>query len=242
MRRFHAPELTRESTSVEISGAEFAHMKKVLRLKVGTEVELFNGRDTMSRGTIASIEKGYAVVDITGVVDDSSGDGLNESPIGIILVQAMVKGAKPEFIIQKATELGVAEVRLYASGRSVPVVFGKPAVGLYGTLKEALGTSEGARGLLFTVASSLDDPSGDDPSGDSAREPVAGLGTALKGFEGCDSILAVVGPEGGLDEREKEDAVEAGLTPVSLGPRTLRTETAAVTVLSVLQYALGDLG
>ncbi len=74
-------------------------MKKALRLKSGIEVELFNGRDTILCGRVASIEKRYAVVEIIGEAGGESGGGLNESGVDIILVQALVKGAKPEFII-----------------------------------------------------------------------------------------------------------------------------------------------
>lgn len=270
MRRFYLPELTRESTSVEITGDEFSHMKKALRLKVGTEVELFNGRDTILYGTIASVEKRFVRVDIIGVVGGGAEGGLNESSVDIVLVQALVKGAKPEFIIQKATELGVSEIRFYSSGRSVPsladvtdkkaeaklvrwnrvaVEAAKqcrrgvvPHVAFYDCLKEALETVGNtvrsdsglpAVGLLFTVASSSDEAT--------FETPPSSLREALKGFAGCDTLLVVVGPEGGIDGREQGVAVAAGLTPVSLGPRTLRTETAAVTALSILQYVLGDI-
>ncbi len=261
MRRFYSPKLTPEfiqkSASIELAGAEFRHLNSALRLKAGTEVELFNGRGTVCRGTIAFVEKEFAVIEITGSIEPAPGTvGVNESPVEILLVQGLAKGTKPEFIIQKATELGVKEVRLYIAGRSVPDLSGTkagkraeaklvrwsrvameaakqcgrsvvPKVLLFDSLSDAIGTV--GTGFFFT----LEQKPGA-LSGSSTREVLCGVTER-------NTVLAVIGPEGGMDGREQEVALESGLIPLSLGPRILRTETAAVTALSILQYELGDL-
>ncbi len=270
MRRFYASELTRKTTSIELSGVEFRHIKKALRLKEGAEVELFNGLGLTCSGKIASIGKSSATVGITGFSEPDR----NESPVGIVLLQGLGKGAKPEFIIQKATELGVVEVCFYTGERSVPDVTAKraqaklvrwsrvaieaakqckrsqvPRVSLFNGLLEAM-ESVGSSGdfaccLLFAPGCEPVVPY-KNTNKTKELESVAGHSDSLKkvltGLKDCKRVTVLIGPEGGFDTFEVEAAERAGFVSVGLGGRVLRTETAAVTALSIVQYELGGMG
>ena len=171
-----------------------------------------------------------------------------ESHVEIILLQALPEKERMELIIQKATELGVAAIFPFKSERSIsleereakqkkahrwPDIVAKavrqsrrarvPRVVYCGTFRRALDIcqEEGLRILLW------------EKGGRDLKETIRGS-TQKK-------VFAVVGPEGGLTEEEVALAMGAGFMPVNLGQRILRTETAAILLMGILQYELGDL-
>lgn len=245
MRRFYKEDLTEHSTCVEIVGEEFYHLKRVLRLEAGSAVLLFNGKGLELSGRIEDVGRGSASVIIEG-----SSKGERESPLDFVLLQALLKGDRPEFIIQKATELGIREVCFYNTSRTIPRVSpdkeasrqarwkkvaieaakqcGRtvlPEVILAPDLKSALkGHDENLKLLLWE------------------KEGGAGLKEALQGARGKYGVSVLVGPEGGLSPGEAAEALGAGFVKAGLGPRILRAETAALAVMSIVQHALGDLG
>jgi len=242
MRRFFKEDLSGRPEKVELDGEEFHHLKKVLRLSTGNAVCLFNGKGLTLSGRIESLGKSSAVITIEGAED-----GKGESPVKIVLLQALLKGDRPEFIVQKATELGATGVCFYLTPRTVPRVDSEtaekkisrwrkitieaakqcgrsvlPDIRLAKDLREALSShNQGLRLQLWEQVGA------------------AGLKTALS--SAAESITALVGPEGGLSIDEAEEAEKAGFRKVSLGPRILRAETAAVAIISVVQHAMGDL-
>lgn len=244
MRRFFVEDISPDSLYAHIRGEEFIHLKRVLRLTEGSEVAILNGKGLELIGTIESIEKDSAKVKVEG-----RANGRGESPSEIVLLQGMVKGEKPELIIQKATELGIKEVSFYSTSRTVPV-FGKgkaeeklkrwrkvaieaakqcgrtvlPRLNAISGLKEAI---EGHEGLLKLV---LWEGKGTDP-----------IKEALKDPRGKTGVVVLVGPEGGFSEDEVREAEQKGFIPVSLGPRILRAETAAIGIISIVQYEIGDM-
>lgn len=243
-RRFFVEGMDASSGRVELEGEEFVHLKRVLRLAPGAEVVLLNGRGLARKGRVSSVGKGSASVEVTGPAEAAP-----ESHVRIVLVQALLKGDRPELIVQKATELGIAGVRFYASSRSVPrpgegrsvqrlqrlkrvAVEGAkqcgravlPEIEICGGLGEALSGLSGLRLIFWECAGAV---------------PLKGL---LANSEMPKEAAAVVGPEGGFSEDEAATALSAGFLKASLGPRVMRAETAAIAALTVLQYALGDLG
>ncbi len=247
MKRFFVEDIDIDSALVRISGAEFAHLKKVLRLKAGAAVALFNGSGLELTGVIESIGKDMAVVRVGGRFTNR-----RESPLEITLLQGLVKKDKPEFIIQKATELGAKEVYFYSTSRTVPVISGGrsedkiprwrkisveaakqcgrtilPRISIVKDLKDALGLRRDALKLLFW-------------EGEGVRSVKDVIKTHLT-LPAGKGLVVLVGPEGGFSEEDVKTAVAEGFIPVGLGPRILRAETAAVAALSILQYELGDL-
>lgn len=256
MRRFFVENLRPDDKRVEIKGPEFIHLKRVLRLAQGAEVAVFDGRGVELTGVIESMDKDRAVVNVEGV--EGSGVSLRESPLRLILIQGLPKGEKTDFIIQKATELGVSEVRFYASTRAVSKMpSGKEGAKSQRWRRIAIeaakqcGRSVVPEVLFFEdiihVAGGLD---GAMKIALWENEKATGIAEALKnplsassmrGQASVTVIAALVGPEGGLPDAEVEEARKLGFTPVKFGPRILRAETAAIAVLAVLQHALGDI-
>lgn len=246
MRRFFVTEISKDSQLATISGDEFIHLKKVLRLSEGASVELFNGAGLTLTGTIISIEKTSATIRI-----DGRSEGKRESRLDVVLLQGMLKGEKPELIIQKATELGVSGVVFYSTARTVPVVRAEKTEGKLkrwrkvaveaakqcgrDTLPALSSTTfgealEGRRGLKVMLW-----------EGHGGSAATGGFKEALKRPEAKDGVVILVGPEGGFSEDEVAAAQNRGFIPVGLGPRVLRAETAAIAAVSAVQYELGDM-
>ncbi|HHL40284.1 MAG TPA: 16S rRNA (uracil(1498)-N(3))-methyltransferase [Deltaproteobacteria bacterium] len=250
MRRFFVEHIGFGSARVELRGGQLRHLRDVLRLGAGERVALFNGRGVELIGRIESVGPDRAVVAVDSAVEPTC-----ESPVRIVLLQGLGKGLKPEFIIQKTTELGLSAVSFFFSRRSVPVYDAAraaerlrrwrrvaveaakqcgrsmvPEVALTDGLDGALGRAgPWERDTLRVVLS--------------AGERRRGLKELLADGRGrVRSVIAVIGPEGGLTEEELSTARKAGFEPAGLGPRILRTETAAVAVAAVIQYELGDMG
>lgn len=244
MRRFFVEEMDKGSTRARIAGAELTHLKKVLRLSAGAEVVLFNGRGLEMRAVIEEMGKDSAEVRITGPIEET-----RESPVEITLLQAFVKGNKPEFIIQKATELGATAISFYSTERTVPLTPNPkrearwrkisigaakqcrrsvlPQISVGGTLTEVLSDWAGRGGLKLALWEGV---------GKSGA-----IKETLRSGSGARGVVVLVGPEGGFSKEDMEAARGAGFICVGLGPRILRAETAAVAMLALLQYELGDL-
>lgn len=244
LRRFFLEDITPESREGYIKGAELMHLKKVLRLRTGDTISLFNGKGLDLSGEIASIDVSCARVAIKGVIDNK-----NESPLKITLIQGLIKGDKPELIIQKAVELGVRELIFFSSARSVPDIgAGKDSARLARWTKVAIGAAKQSkrplvpkimlcRNLKTAIESAAQGSfnlllSKDAETGD--------LRAFLRKNTGISAVSSIVGPEGGLCPEEENLAIDLGFVPISLGPRTLRAETAALSIITLLQYELGD--
>ena len=263
MRRFFVEDISPQDAFVIIKGAEFVHLKKVLRLKQGAEIAVFNGAGLELSGTIEALEKGFARVRVGRRVD-----GKNESPVEITVIQGLVKGHKPELIIQKATELGVQAVLFYGGERSVPQInrtkngrlirwrkvaieaakqCGRakvPAVSAVEGLQAAMESLFLEKGAgLLSASGQADNATG---SGGFIKlifwegADKKGVKELLKGAHGCKQVAALVGPEGGFTEAEIKEAVDRGFILAGLGPRILRSETAGIAAVAIIQYELGD--
>lgn len=241
VRRFFVEDLTEEAGIIFLKGEEFIHLSKVLRLKAKDEVVLFNGRGLEVAGFIDSIDRDSAVIKA-----ERAYKLRHESPAGIVIFQGLLKGDKPELIIQKATELGIKAVYFYTTSRSVPLINEDRTKGRLSRWQRAAieAAKQCGRSVLPEIG-------------------LMDFATALKGYEDHLKILlredeagseikevlrgrtagvaAMIGPEGSLSPEEAEEAKGAGYVQVRLGPRILRAETAAIAVMSVLQYELGDL-
>jgi 16S rRNA (uracil1498-N3)-methyltransferase len=212
----------RPGQSVCLDGPEGWRLVRVARARPGEAVELFDGAGRCVRGRVASVRHDALWCVIEGEV------GSVEPPLPLVLVQAVAKGdrvARPEpggSRVQRWQR--VAESAARQCGRSVvPSVHGpmpwRQAAGRLAALEPGwlkLVAWEGAREPLPQVLRPWED------------RPPAG-------------VAVCVGPEGGLTEEEVQLMVEAGARPVSLGPRTLRTETAATVMLALVQAFLGDM-
>ncbi|MUV15685.1 16S rRNA (uracil(1498)-N(3))-methyltransferase [Noviluteimonas gilva] len=218
-----------------------AHLVRVLRLQEGDACVLFNGDggDYSASLLVANKRGVQAQVLARREVD-------NESPLRIALVQGIARGEKMDWILQKATELGVASVLPVQSDRSEVKLEPERAVKRLAHWRSVVVSACEQSGRarvpdvavvqpLSGVAASLESPHR------FLLDPEAGDTIAtMQAIEGA-CVLAV-GPEGGWSERDRATLQAAGFTGLRLGPRVLRTETAGVAAIAALQARFGDLG
>jgi len=245
-RRFMAPGADLSGETVRIGGDLFRHMVKVLRLKIDTPVMLADGRGGECAGIIREIGRDHLTV---AVVERRAAAPSGGGP-RITLIQGLPKGEKMELILQKGTELGVHEVVPFPADRSVsriPAPRQDERLRRWGRITAEAARQAGRPDIpVVRLASGM---------GDAVREAHHDLKlllweeervTTLKGAMADRtrpaSIAVIVGPEGGLTAAEAETARGAGFIPVTLGRRILRTETAGIALLAILQYLHGDLG
>ena len=246
MRRFFVPPDVIADGCATISGDLFRHMVKVLRLKPGAGVLLADGIGTEFTGIIASVGKESLVV----TLQESRVSAPVAAVPRITLFQGHPKGDKLEFILQKTTELGVAEVIPFAAARSVPRIRkGEEAEKVFRwqrIVQEAARQSGRSSVPLVSLAGSMAEVV--NMSGHGVKlllwegEKVNRLKDTLANLPKPETIALIVGPEGGLTAEEAAMATDGGFIPVSLGPRIVRTETAGLVMMAILQFYWGDIG
>lgn len=246
MRRFILPPEAFAGGSAVITGDLFRHMAKVLRLKNGTRVLLADGEGNEFTGVIRDIGKEKLVVD----VEESRTVTPAAAGPRITLYQGLPKGDKMELILQKTTELGVAEVIPFPAARSIPRIRkGEEAdkVARWQRIAREAARQSG-RGSVPRIALAKDLSEVVDSARHSVKlllweeEKVKRLKETLAGLPMPETVAVIVGPEGGLSAEEAAKARESGFIPVSLGERIVRTETAGLVMVAILQFYWGDLG
>jgi 16S rRNA (uracil1498-N3)-methyltransferase len=217
------------------------HAREVLRLRAGAEVRVFDGAGAEFEAVLESVTRQGVHIRLAGPVAPRA-----ESPLRLVLALSPLKGDRMELVIQKATELGVSAIWPVVTIRTDAAA--RPA--LQGSRQErwdkvASGAAEQCgRAVVPDVA----------PTTTLSRllaEPFAGRKLALlehphqpplprAGPSPTDALL-LVGPAGGFEDSETATLLAAGFTPVGLGPRILRAETAAIAAITALQVLWGDL-
>lgn len=236
---------------VQLPSDTASHLAKVLRARAGDELILFNGDGREFNGAIETVRGSR----VSASVGDSRPVD-RESPLGITLVQCVPRGDRMDFIVQKATELGVSRIVPVLSQRSV-VRLDKSQAESKAVHWRAVSISaceQCGRNRLPAIeaAQPLLNYLGDSSPGAGLRlvfEPESMLhaDTAAQNNGGpSDSVVEsaeiAIGPEGGFAPEELEAFRVAGFSQVGLGPRILRTETAAIAAVVWLQARFGDLG
>ena len=238
--RFYCPEILARSGVAELPEQAAHHAARVLRLQPGDPVSVFNGRGGEGDARITDIGKRNVTLEIVGwqAVE-------RESPLQILLAQAISAGDKMDFTLQKAVELGIANIQPLAGERSVVRLSGERAdkrvAHWQGVVVAACEQSGRNRVPEVAPIRPLLDWLGqqDRPGLRLMLSPVAETG--LRDLPRPDgNITLLVGPEGGLSPAEAEAALRYGYTPVRLGARVLRTETAALAALAAMQTLWGD--
>ncbi|GGX49972.1 16S rRNA (uracil(1498)-N(3))-methyltransferase [Saccharospirillum salsuginis] len=238
--RIHLPDAEAPGQRLALPESAFGHLVRVLRLGEGAPIEAFNGRGKRFVAVLADVGKRRADIQLTEALPT-----LSESPLHTHLGLVMSKGDRMDYALQKATELGVSRITPLTSERcdlrlkaerqakklqhwqgvlaSACEQCGRDTVPV---LDEVTGLSQWLdaqesqlRLVLHTAAQTPEFP-----------------------VEAPSSVSFLVGPEGGLTDGEVEQAVRNGFQAWQLGSRILRTETAPVAMLAILQHRWGDLG
>jgi 16S rRNA (uracil1498-N3)-methyltransferase len=245
MARFYVPQPRIEKGLLRIEGDEVRHIRKVLRLKSGDEVVVFNGAATEYEGTIVEEGSSSVVIMVQRILSSKS-----ESPLEITLAQSLLKSEKMDYLIQKATELGVNQIIPFYSSHSIPLIEESRRLKRYHRWKRI--AVEASKQCGRGVVPKIDPIQGffemvQTAPQDSLRlilweKEGARLKEILMGLREKTKIFFVVGPEGGITQEEVEHARREGFIPVHLGRRILRSETSSLCILSILQYECGDIG
>jgi len=227
-KRYYVEKELMQGTDVMIEGEEFVHLSSVMRSRVGDSVTLFNGDGFDYDGTVSEIAKKYAVVHVE---NKTQGIGFPEK--NVTLFQALVKGDKLSTIVQKCTELGVAEIVHFESQFS-DVKVGAKNTGKLEKVVVAACKQCGASVLTKTNRElKFDDMIHELKNFDVALfayecEGQNKVSEILQKTQNFAKIAVIVGAEGGFSEKEAQKIKDAGAVAVSLGDRILRAETAAI--------------
>ena len=228
MRRFFGE---KEGDEIYIRGDEYNHLKNVLRLKAKEEIIVSINTDVEYVCEIETINRGVAVCKING-----ESKCLKNPSKNIVLFQAVAKKPKFEFIVQKATEIGMSEIAPFMSEYCIAKVTENKAERLYDI---ALNACKQCERTIIPKISEVSDVKGvierfkDFDIVLFANERTD-VGEKLKNLSKCKNIAIIVGSEGGFSQKEKEKFIEAGAVSVSLGKRILRCETASVAMMSLV--------
>jgi len=234
--RLFVPGPLASGTAIALPDDAAHHLARVLRAREGDPVTLFDGTGGEYAATIASLDRRRVSVTV-GPFDPIE----REAPVETTLCQALAKGTKMDFVVQKATELGVSRVVPFVATRSnVKLDADKSAERAAHWRRVAIaaceqcGRNRPPEVTAIALAADLPRILGD------GRVAFAAPGAERHLARLCaDSptvpLSVVVGPEGGLTDDEHDVLVTAGFTPVSLGPRVLRTETAGIAALATIE-------
>lgn len=232
--RIYQPIPLQLNEEVILDKAAAHHLCTVLRMQAGNDIVIFNGEGGEYHGTLTTITKRAATVTLHNYIDDN-----RQSNVKIHLGQAIARNDKMDYIIQKACELGVNEftplitefcqIKLKADilekkslhwqkvvisaceqcGLNIIPVINKPC-----KISDWISVSGDYKFILNPVAS----------------QKMENISYAHK------NVAIVVGPEGGLSKTEIDTATDNGFTSIKLGPRILRTETAGLAIIAIVQY------
>ena len=233
--------------NINIKGDDYNHIKKVLRLKCGETITLSDGTGNEYVAKIENFGDGFVHTKIV-----ESYKNTTEPPIRVTLYQGLPKSDKMDFIIQKSVELGISKIVPVLTERTVVKIDSekdarKKCERWNRISQEAAKQSN--RGIIPKIELPINFKTAIKQVDKESlslipyeKESRNSLKQILKSKENIKDISVFIGPEGGFSEQEIEEAVSLGINSVTLGPRILRTETAGITVLSILMYELGDVG
>ncbi len=236
--RIYTSQKLSASATITLEEAPSRHIAKVLRMQAGRELVLFNGSGGEYRATIGEVSKKSVQVQLTDFCEQD-----RQSPLAVELAIGMSRGERMDWVIQKATELGVTAITPLFSERTEVKLSGErlvkkqqhwhqvaisaceqcqrnilPSINPAQQLDDWLSTTEAELKLVLHHRS--------DKSLQDHRQP--------------QSLALLIGPEGGLSSDEITRAEGKGFQPLTLGPRVLRTETAPLAAISLAQLLWGD--
>lgn len=236
--RIYTPETLMLNHKIDLDTQASIHLIKVLRLKEGDEIRLFNGDGCEYLAHVTSASKKNAQVEVCEV--------LSEDPkvsFPLHLGQVVSKGDRMDFTIQKATELGIIDITpLWSERCDVRLKGERLEKKMEHWQKVAISACEqSGRNKVPTIHPAMNY---NDWASSVESEVKLVLHTRdqkpLSDIERPTSVALLVGPEGGLTDDEVSLCVQQDFTGLTLGPRILRTETASLAALSLFQYLWGD--
>lgn len=234
-------------SSVVVDGSGARHLSSALRMKAGQTITLFNGEGGEYNAELTQVSKNRVTAAVLEYFEIN-----RESPLKLHLAIGVSRGERMDLIVQKATELGASEITPLFTERTEVKLSGDrlekrvrhwqqiaisaceqcqrnivPQVNRPTLLNQWLSATDSQNQQLKLVLHHRTEKS---------------LGDLSNDFPSAAELCLLVGPEGGLGESEIETAMASGFLPLALGPRVLRTETAPLAAISILQSLWGDMG
>jgi 16S rRNA (uracil1498-N3)-methyltransferase len=237
-RRFFVEGVHRPGETVQMEGADAHHILHVLRLRRGDRLEII---DTAAHVFEAELRGDHAVVALLRELAPQAARGMR-----VDVAQALPKGQKMDYVVEKVTELGAGAILPFSSERTIARDVGASKLTRWRRIARSASEQCGRRGVpAVTAPLEFDQLLGRFCAYDlvlfawesADSQPLRSrLRDLLKGAR---NVLAVVGPEGGFSHAEADAARSAGAELISLGPNILRTETAALVLIAILNYETG---
>jgi 16S rRNA (uracil1498-N3)-methyltransferase len=239
--RFYSEQPLQADNSLELGGSAARHIARALRLSPGDAVQLFDGSGNNHPAVLTRVGKDRVSLDVGPGIPAAT-----ESPVAVRLWQGLCRGSRMDSIVQKTTELGVTAIEPFYADRGIVRMDAQRAQKRVQRWREiAISACEQSgratvpdisppESFAERIAANTDNaarillhPDADETLGHVLQE--------------ADSIILLIGPEGGFTAAEVEQARSAEFSAVRLGTRILRTETAPVAALGIIQYLKGDL-
>jgi len=248
MRRFFIehPKGTEACGSTQvITGSDARHIKQVLRLKPGDKIGLFDGTGLEYEAKIVNLFHSQVEVSVVRISHSAT-----ESPVQIIVAQALLKGRKMDGLVRQLTELGITRWIPFMAKRSVPSPSQESLLARSERwkkiAKEALKQCQRSQIMKIGATISFEEALNLENECDLKvvfweNESKSINSTIVQPDRHYRKIYAMLGPEGGFTEQEIKSARDSGFVIASLGPRILRAETATVVACALLQYLFGDI-
>lgn len=246
VKRFFIQEIKPSEGLLSIKGTEAKHIATVLRMSTGDRIVLMDGTGKRFQALIESVRHHEVLVTLERALPSPPA-----SPLRISLCQALLKSSAMDYLVHKASELGVDQILPFHSDRTLLKPGAHASANKLRRWREiaqsAAKQSDRMKpaeiGPLLTFRELLEQWTREDVKKFILweDETTRDLKSLLRSRPPAKQIVGIVGPEGGFSAQEIEAAGEAGFISASLGHRVLRAETAAITLVALLQYEWGDL-
>jgi len=237
--RIYTPQPLTERAELELEQGAGRHLASVLRLRGGAEIVLFNGRGGEYRARIAALERRRVRV---SVYDHDPVE--RESSLRLRLGIAISRGERMDWLVRKCTELGVAELSPLFSERTEVRLTGERAEKKLRHWRRIVisACEQCGRNRIPPVNPPQTLARWMERSSETCKLVLHRRGSRTAAdIAAAEHIALLIGPEGGLSDAELAAATDAGFQSVSMGPRILRTETAPLAAVAILQHRWGDM-
>ena len=239
--RVYSPQTMAIGDCIELEAGAARHLTSALRMSPGQVITLFNGQGGEYTAELIEAKKGKAKVSITNFDQVS-----RESSLSIHLAIGISRGERMDWIMQKATELGVSEITPLFTERCEVKLSGDRLEKRVGHWQQvAISACEQSQRNTVPLVNKPKKLEQWQASCDASLKLVLHHRTKSSLTDTprpSAEVALLIGPEGGLSEREIEQAIALNFQPLALGPRVLRTETAPLAAIAILQSLWGDMG